>query len=93
MFLSLEILTSIIKTGLPILVELIDLMNSVIIWPYSNDLTQIVNFPTQIPDCDSYSPVLLDLLLFLMLVVVLQWLFLHWEILIMLLSRFPLIFH
>ena len=29
----------------------------------SNDLTQIVNFPTQIPDCDSHSPALLDLLL------------------------------
>ena len=27
----------------------------------SNDLTQIVNFPTRIPDCDSHSPVLLDL--------------------------------
>ena len=27
----------------------------------SNDLTQIVHFPTQIPDCDSHSPVLLDL--------------------------------
>ena len=27
----------------------------------SNDLTQIVNFPTWIPDCDSDSPVLLDL--------------------------------
>ena len=27
----------------------------------SNDLTQIVNFPTQIPDCDSHSPTLLDL--------------------------------
>ena len=26
----------------------------------SNDLTQIVNFPTQIPDCDSHSPALLD---------------------------------
>ena len=29
----------------------------------SNDLTQIVNFPTWIPDCDSHSPVLLDLFL------------------------------
>ena len=29
----------------------------------SNDLTQIVNFPTQIPDCDSHSPTLLDLFL------------------------------
>ena len=27
----------------------------------SNDLTQTVNFPTQIPDCDSHSPALLDL--------------------------------
>ena len=26
----------------------------------SNDLTQIVSFPTRIPDCDSHSPVLLD---------------------------------
>ena len=29
----------------------------------SNDLTQMVNFPTQIPDCDSHSPTLLDLFL------------------------------
>ena len=29
----------------------------------SNDLTQIVNFPTQIPDCDSHSPALLDFFL------------------------------
>ena len=27
----------------------------------SHDLTQIVNFPTRIPDCDSHSPALLDL--------------------------------
>ena len=27
----------------------------------SNDLTQIVNFPTRISDCDSHSPALLDL--------------------------------
>ena len=47
---------SIINTGLPILVELIDLLNS----DY-NDLTQMVNFPTRIPDCDSHSPALLDL--------------------------------
>ena len=57
----------------------------------SNDLTQIVNFPTRIPDCDSHSPALLDLFL-LMLVFVLQWLSLQWEILIMLLSQFPLTF-
>ena len=29
----------------------------------SNDPTQMVNFPTRIPDCDSYSPALLDLCL------------------------------
>ena len=34
--------------------ELIHLVNS-------NDLTQIVNFPTRIPDCDSNSRALLDL--------------------------------
>ena len=27
----------------------------------SDDLTQIVNFPTRIPDCDCHSPALLDL--------------------------------
>ena len=27
----------------------------------SNDLTEMVNFPTRIPDCDSHSPALLDL--------------------------------
>ena len=43
---------------------------------FSNDLTQVVECPTQIPDSDSHSPAL---------VFVLQWLFLHWEILIMLL--------
>ena len=29
-----------------------------------NDLTQIVSFPTWIPDCDSHNPALLDLFLF-----------------------------
>ena len=29
----------------------------------SNDLTQMVNFPTRIPDCDSHSPALLNLFL------------------------------
>ena len=43
MFLSLETLTSIKRTDLPLLVEVIDLMNCVII---SNDLTQMVNFPS-----------------------------------------------
>ena len=30
---------------------------------FSNDLTQMVNFPTRIPDCDSHSPALLDFFL------------------------------
>ena len=29
---------------------------SEICYNFSNDLTQMVNFPNQIPDCDSYSP-------------------------------------
>ena len=59
---------------------------------FLSQITQMVSFPTEIPDCDSHSPVLLDLFL-LMLVFVLQWLSLHLEILIMLLSQFPLTFH
>ena len=50
MFLSLETLTFIIRTGLPITVELIDLVNSFIIY-----------LSTRIPDSDSHSPALLDL--------------------------------
>ena len=65
----------------------------------SNGFTQFVNFPTRLPDCDSHRTVTLTVWLFwiylflLMLVFVLQWLSLHWEILIMLLSQFPLTFH
>ena len=43
----------------------------------SNDLTQMVNFPTSTPDCDSHSPALLDLFLLLTLLFVPQWLSLH----------------
>ena len=57
----------------------------------SNNLTQMVNFPTWIPDSDSHSPALLDLFI-PTLVFVLQWLSLHGEILIMLLSQFLLTF-
>ena len=32
-------------------------------FPISNNLTQMVNFPTRIPDCDSHSPALLDFFL------------------------------
>ena len=58
----------------------------------SNDLTQMVNFPTLISDSDSHSPALLDLFLSSDLGFVLQWLSLHLEILIMLSSQFPLTF-
>ena len=82
MCLSLETLLSIIRTG------------ELIWWTllFLNDLSQMVNFPTCIPDCGSHSPALLDLYL-LMLVFVLQWLFLHCETWIMSLSQFPLTFH
>ena len=56
---SLKTLMSIIRTGEPIQVELIDLVSSVII--FSNDLIQVVNFLTRIIGCDSHSPALLDL--------------------------------
>ena len=59
MFLSLETLTSVIRTGLPILVEPIDLVNYYN-FSFSNDLTQMA---TWISDCDSHSPALLDLFL------------------------------
>ena len=53
---------SIIRTGLPILVELIDLVNCYN-FSISNDLTQMVNAPTWMPGCDSHNPALLDLFL------------------------------
>ena len=58
-FLSLETLTSIIRTGLPILVKLIGLVNSDN-FSISNDLNQVVNFLSWVPDRDSHSPALLD---------------------------------
>ena len=90
--LSLETLTSIIRTGLPILVELIELVNSVIIFLSQLTLLKGLTF------LDGSQTVILIVLLFstyfslLLIVFVLQWLFLHWEILIML-SQFALTFH
>ena len=69
---TVHTLTFIIRTGLPILVELIDLVNFVVNTKFqksipknqiSNELTQMVNFPRQIPDCDSHSPALFDFFL------------------------------
>ena len=53
----------------------------------TNDLTQIINVPTWILDCDSFLLFRIELFL-LMLVFVVQWLTLCWEILIML-FQFP----
>ena len=93
MCLSLKTLTSIIRTGLPFLGELIDLVNSVIIFLSQMTLLRWLTFLL------GSQTVILIVLLFwiyfflLMLVFVLQWLSLHWEILIMFLSQFPLAFH
>ena len=51
------------------------------------------DFPTQIPDCDTHIAAVLDLFISSELVFVLQWLSLHWKILIILLCQFPLTFH
>ena len=91
-FLSLKTVAPIVRTGVPILVELIYLVNCYNFF-ILNGLTQMVNFPTRIPDCDSHSPTLLDYFFLQTLVFVLQWLSIHWKILIMLLSQFPLTFH
>ena len=54
--------------------ELIQLLNSYSFF-ISNDLTQMVNFPTRMPDCDSCRPVLLDLFISSdTIVFALQWL-------------------
>ena len=58
----------------------------------SNDRTEMVNFPTRIPGCDWLSDALSDCLFLQTLIYVLQWLFLPWEILFMLLPQFPLTF-
>ena len=67
---------------LPILVELI-----------SNDLTQMVNFPTWIPDYDSHSLAILDFFLSSDASICSTKAFPPSEILIMLLSQVPLTFH
>ena len=89
--LSLETSTSITRTGLPILVGLIDLVNYVIIFLSQTTLLRWLTFLL------ASQAVILTVLFFwisfflLTLVFVLQWLSLHWEIL-MLLSQFPLTF-
>ena len=58
----------------------------------SNDLTQMINFPTWIPDCGSHSPALLGLFISFDASICSTMAFPHWEILIML-FQFPLTFH
>ena len=91
--LSLETLMFIIRTDLPVLVELINLVNYVIIFLSQMTLFKWVTFLLR------SQIVILTVLLFciyfflLTLVFVLQWLSLHQQILIMLMPQFPLTFH
>ena len=52
----------------------------------------MVNFPTWTPDCD-LTVLLLNLFLYSDASICSKMAFLHWKILIMLLSQFPLTFH
>ena len=61
--LSLGTLTSIIRIGWPILVELIDVLNSVIIFQSEMTLLKWLTFSLWPPDSDSHSPALLNLFL------------------------------
>ena len=93
MCLSLETLTFITRTVYPTLVELIDLVNSVMIFLSQMTLFRWLTFLL------GSLTVTLTVLLFriyfclLTLVFFLQRLSLHWKILIMLLYQFPLTFH
>ena len=84
---------SIIRTASPILVELIDLVNSVITFLLQ---TTLLSWLTVLLGSQT---VILKVLLFwiyfflLVLVFLLQWLSLRWEILMILLSPSPLTFH
>ena len=86
MFLSLET-SYIIRTGLPILVKLIDIVNSAITFLSQTTLLRWLTFQLG-SQTDSHRPALLDFFL-VTLVFVLQWLSPHLEILIMLFSQFP----
>ena len=90
LFFSFEILTSTIRTGLPILVGMV---NSVIIFLSQMTLIRWLTFLLR------FQTVIVKVLLFWIyfflrtLVFVPQWLSLHWDILIMSLSQFSLTFH
>ena len=93
MFLSLVTLTSITRTGLPILLELINLVNSVITFLSQMILLKWLTFLSRSQTVILIVLLFLDFFFLLMLEFVLQWLSLHLEILIILLSQFPLTFH
>ena len=83
--LSLGILASIIRTGWPILLELIDLVNSVLI--FQSETTLLIWLTCLLgPLTVTLTVLLFWIYSLLMLVFVLQLLSLHWQILIMLLS-------
>ena len=84
MCLSLETLTSRIRTDKPSV-----LCYNLLIW---NDLTQMVNFRTQIPDSESLSLVCLDLFISSETNIFLQCFSVRWKLFIMLLFQFPLTF-
>ena len=93
MFLSLETLTFIIRIGLAILGKLIELVNYVTIF-----LPQMTFLSRLTFHLESRAVILIVLLFWIsfflmMLVFVLQWLSLHWKILIILLCQFPFTFH
>ena len=91
MCLSLETSTSIIRTGLSILVELIDMVNC-----YNFCQTTLLRWLTFLIKCQTVIVTVLFFWIYfflLTLVFVLRWLCLHWESLIVLLSQFPLTFH
>ena len=92
MCLSLETSTCIIRTGLPILVELIDLVNSVIISLSQMTLLRWLTFLLGSQTVIFTVPFWIYIF-FLTLIFVLQGLSLYWKILVMLLSQFPLTFH
>ena len=88
MFLSSDTFMSIITTGLPILVELINLVNSVIIFLSQMTLLRWLTFLF-----GSQAVILIPLLFWIYFFLVLQYFSLHLEILIMFLSQFPLTFY
>ena len=93
LFLSFETLASIIRTNLPILVELINLLNWVIILLSQMTILRWLTFLLW-----SQTVILVVLVFWVYFssdasIAVLQWLSLHWEILIILLSQSPLTFH